>query len=1105
MTKASSWMTKGWDEEINQPARAADSASGRSGADFERALRSLDRRLSEIAHQIDREQPRASEAAFDDCEAHPSIAEAIADIARGRRAPDRIRGAGPHETPERREPRRAPQDARVGAPDSPRNDAAEIDDPRRFVMEQVGKLRGEVAALSRLLGDFAPRSSVTSVEAALKDLADRIESQRSRGVQEAILAPVERLADDLRAIVREIDPEPVLRGLRAETQEIGRRLDDLRASRDADASLIAELARQIGETRSVMSAMASRLLPLDKLETRVVELTRRVESLDVSNREHARKDLVEVVRAVRLIVATEFSGALPALGQRLEELGARMDGLQTKSEGAKRLEELRDRIDEMHESLAARIDRDATSRRPADLSHVEHLLSQLAKKIDASLASKPESEKRFAELTQRIDEVHRALATRIEQGAASHENALNKIAEIFTAPVAEKQLSQLAGRIDQGIDLLRQKLDDGLRPRGGAENAQLVELVGQLAKKIDAAIGPRADNQSLLALAQQIDKLSRRLDREDQTAATLASIEQTMGLAFRRIEEKSVGASDTTEAARRAAADVLREASFGFDAAVGRQLSDLRRVQDDSGRRTQETLAAVQDTLNRVIERLSAQIDAGADVIAAVAPRNEPQPGAVPKAPPQPAPLSPTESETRMPLRPSVAALDDVLVERGRARPEGAGPVTPASPEQKPRAESPAPRGKEASMQADFIAAARRAAQQAAADAEAARVAGERRPAPKAPPKGEAGGESPRASIFQTRKRPLLLVLGALVMLTGAYQLARFGADYKAPTVATQKSGEEPKSTGGAENSLDQTDKPDHVRAAPNSAATIPSAKFLSPLNLPAGPAPSAAEPSDAAAPIRKQGAPPSAGVRDPDATPTGAIGQSSLPGDSLAAVKELAEQGDGAAQFELASRYSDGRGLPRDSAVAAQWFEKAARQGLAPAEYRIGSIYEKGVGVDRNYAKAREWYERAARQGNIRAMHNLAVLFAEGGDGKPDYATAAQWFQKAAEHGVRDSQYNLGILFARGLGVERNLPQSYMWFSLAAAQGDADAAKKRDDVASRLDSKELASAKSLAEQFRPAPSDKANNEFSPPPGGWELPRNSKGSVRSTKPKMSAL
>jgi localization factor PodJL len=118
--------------------------------------------------------------------------------------------------------------------------------------------------------------------------------------------------------------------------------------------------------------------------------------------------------------------------------------------------------------------------------------------------------------------------------------------------------------------------------------------------------------------------------------------------------------------------------------------------------------------------------------------------------------------------------------------------------------------------------------------------------------------------------------------------------------------------------------------------------------------------------------------------------------------------------------------------------------------------------------------------------MHNLAVLDADGGGKGADYRSAVQWFRKAADRGVADSQYNLGILYSRGIGVEQNLAESFKWFSLAAAQGDADAARKRDDVANRLDPQSLAAAKLAIQTFtaEPQPDDAVN--VASPAGGWD-------------------
>ena len=118
--------------------------------------------------------------------------------------------------------------------------------------------------------------------------------------------------------------------------------------------------------------------------------------------------------------------------------------------------------------------------------------------------------------------------------------------------------------------------------------------------------------------------------------------------------------------------------------------------------------------------------------------------------------------------------------------------------------------------------------------------------------------------------------------------------------------------------------------------------------------------------------------------------------------------------------------------------------------------------------------------------MHNLAVLYAEGIDGKPDYKAASEWFRKAASYGVTDSQYNLAILYARGIGVAVNLAESYKWFALAAANGDNDAAKKRDEVAARLDAQDARGGKACGAGLRPrAEPDEATN-LKAPPGGWD-------------------
>ena len=54
--------------------------------------------------------------------------------------------------------------------------------------------------------------------------------------------------------------------------------------------------------------------------------------------------------------------------------------------------------------------------------------------------------------------------------------------------------------------------------------------------------------------------------------------------------------------------------------------------------------------------------------------------------------------------------------------------------------------------------------------------------------------------------------------------------------------------------------------------------------------------------------------------------------GENLSALKELAESGDTAAQYNLGVMYDNGQGVPQDVAEAYVWFSVAAAGGFADA-----------------------------------------------------------------------------------------------------------------------------------------------------------------------------
>lgn len=202
---------------------------------------------------------------------------------------------------------------------------------------------------------------------------------------------------------------------------------------------------------------------------------------------------------------------------------------------------------------------------------------------------------------------------------------------------------------------------------------------------------------------------------------------------------------------------------------------------------------------------------------------------------------------------------------------------------------------------------------------------------------------------------------------------------------------------------------------------------------------------------------------------PSAMVGPMSL---RLAAAK-----GDASAQFEVAARFAEGKGVKQDFAQAATWYQRAAAQGLPAAQYRLAALFERGLGVKADPARARNWYLRSAEQGNVKAMHNLAVLSAGRDQGSADYPTAVQWFTEAAELGLSDSQYNLGVLHESGLGVPKNPVVAYKWYAIAAKGGDREAARRQQLLRSKLDAVALQQAEESIAGWQAKPTQPSAND----------------------------
>lgn len=161
---------------------------------------------------------------------------------------------------------------------------------------------------------------------------------------------------------------------------------------------------------------------------------------------------------------------------------------------------------------------------------------------------------------------------------------------------------------------------------------------------------------------------------------------------------------------------------------------------------------------------------------------------------------------------------------------------------------------------------------------------------------------------------------------------------------------------------------------------------------------------------------------------------------DASAGLRQAAERGDAVAQFNLAIRYANGAGVPKDEAEEFKWYRKAAEQNLAEAQFNLGTCYATGQGVEKNLSEAVRWYRKAAEQNFAAAQLNLAQSYLDGAGVEKDEAEAANWYRRAAEQNYAMAQHSLGNSYLNGAGVEKNLSEAVKWYRKAAEQNFAAA-----------------------------------------------------------------
>ncbi|MCW5685586.1 MAG: SEL1-like repeat protein [Pseudolabrys sp.] len=870
---------------------------------------------------------------------------------------------------------------------------------RPGVEDAINALRDELAQIAQALTDAMPRHVIDAVEAQIQNLTQRLSEGRQAGVGEQVLNNIEQHLAQVHEALRSLTPAEHLIGFNETVSALAERIDQIVTQRDP-ASF-----RQF-------------------------------------------EDAVNNLRAMTAHVASnETVGQLAA---QVQTLAAKVDQIAYTSSGDAALAHLEQRISALADAIATR-----NQNGSAVPQRLEHLVGSLTEKIE------------------------QFQSTRGHSTAADHlEERIIKLAEKLDA--SDSRLANLES-VERGLTELLAQADRSNRGR---------EPAGEPPAHVDALRRDVARTQDSLEVMQGtlgilVDRLAaiEHGIRERPAAPPVAALPQAAPITLQQPVE--------AVAAQMFAA--VAQATHQAKAAA-------------AGEMPSPPLAPAMP------EQRMPTVEA---------------PPVMPAQPPAPVQAAPVQAQ---PARPQVKQgmrrsqpIDPDLppdhpIEPGMARPaaaRNAGPVV-ASPAARIAASEaalsvaqPAAMSAPGGTQTDFITAARRAAKTAGQMNSGPMVAEPIAPAPVTAPRIEprtdllidpepvdeprhAFGTAGRGSmlgVLRGKLKSLLIASSVVAIVVGGYYIVGSmldGQPNTKPASVGSKAANPP--PPGLYEDMEPDAEGDATASRSGAPATAPVAP-ATPLGAGSG---------------FKLLAPNSTMQTSPDQTPapeekpetpdvTGSIGNArAVYADKLPPaiggprLRDAAARGEAAAAYEVGNRFAEGQGVARSTEDAARWFERAARRGLAPAQFRLGSLYEKGQGVRRDLKEARRYYTLAADQGHAKAMHNLAVLYAEGIDGKPDYKTAAEWFEKAAGFGVSDSQYNLGILYARGLGTTKDMIASYKWFSLAAAQGDKESAKKRDDVATRLDAAGRAKAETAVRSWAPHLQPQDAIRVAVPAGGWD-------------------
>ncbi len=814
---------------------------------------------------------------------------------------------------------------------------------------------------------------------------------------------------------------------------------------------------------------------------------------------------------------TASAPAIASLEQRISEL---TDRLEESSSGSSQslkdyldsqVDQLSQRIDAVHHSADAVTEKARSTAVEAVQEYsrgIEGQLEDIIEKLQSSSSVAPDTSHLQGEiesLNQRFDDIKTEAAS--ERDVQALRTAIEQLtSQISTSPDLspvtdfEQRFAELTERLEQNSG------EDGVSPQLSDLDQRVQDLDARLQELMT---GPQTGDSGNDVLVDQIASVADRLTATEQKLGHLDTIERSVAQLFESVEKNRMWAQEAAEeAAKQAVSHSLSGEPAGDQFAPSNELqalkdglSAVKASAEISDQRNQETLGAVHDTLEQIIEKLTdlEQQDTAAPNVTDIADQAptfaaEVQPSDPSHAditdPPATAQSAAADPDDVADLDPFDTQFQPASVIHAPSVPEGLSDPDFTAPQATTLADEPsAPLSSESqppsepqqdtlpdSGREDFIAAARRAAQSAAPQSIGTRMSG----LSLTPKRGENdtdegeeksgskfslpflrrskstqdSDEDVSAAVFNSidsqadeagvngKRRQLILAGLILLAAVSAYSIGGIGKKSILPRLAPGKTSALEQPTKMSLQSSPQTVQPGSVIRKQSDKSATTGMSMADALVKPAGSPAQEYQSKQIGGDLHTASVPSSGTAQAKAARRTYAV-QNVPAVPSHDRSKQASPSASTAPGVIGVTTLTKATPVPTPVMLPEQIGSASLRQaaiaGDANAQFVIASRYLEGKVVEADFKQAAEWYRKAAAHGLAPAQYRLGTMF-ERGRGLPKDLTAARlWYERAAERNNVKAMHNLAVIYANNQAGTAQFEKAAKWFRAAAEHGLRD------------------------------------------------------------------